>query len=269
MTLEKIKKIVEDLRNLDLSKKPEKEIISLFAKAAEFPVVHSIIYPGRIIVRGQNYDSSANYSIPARHSFKPQNTNDTYQRASLPSQTMFYGAVTAFEEGDNVPLARHIIITEIAEIVKDKVDKETIVFSSWEVIEELNLISIIQSEDYKTPSKIVLDLQETYKMISQNQPGVEFMNFISSEFSKEDVSKEEDFKYIISALYAKMMCDFGFDGVAYPSVRAGGAGMNVAIKPDAVNKKMRLVCAYEVDFERKGMEVTQVASREIILLNGE
>lgn len=42
----------------------------------------------------------------------------------------------------------------------------------------------------------------------------------------------------------------------YPSVQAGGQlGFNVAITPSAVDKKMKLLVAYETQIEKTGKEV--------------
>ena len=50
--------------------------------------------------------------------------------------------------------------------------------------------------------------------------------------------------------------DHALDGVMYPSVQAGGQlGFNVAITPNAVDKKMKLLVAYETQIKKTGKEV--------------
>ena len=40
-----------------------------------------------------------------------------------------------------------------------------------------------------------------------------------------------------AAIFAEVMCEYGFDGVMYPFVQADGKyAMNVAIKPETVNR---------------------------------
>jgi hypothetical protein len=265
----KINQIVQLLKKQDLALYPLEDVLSLFRTIGSFPIIVTTLHPGRIIVRGQNYDSTADYTIPSRHSYKPEKLNTTYQRASTPLQTMFYGSITDEDIektaiDDNIPLARHIIMTEIGKTVKEDADKETVVFSSWVVLEDINLVSVIQSDAYKTPSKSIRNLQRDFKTKFGNLPEMDFINFVASEFSKEDASSEEDYKYLISAWFSKVCCDLGYDGVAYPSVRAGGSGLNVAIKPEAVDKKMKLIRADEVDIVREDMSVSEVARRNII-----
>lgn len=265
----KISQIVQQLKKLDLSLYPLEDVSALFNAVATIPIMVTTLHPGRIIVRGQNYDPKADYTIPSRHTYKPQSLNKDYQRASTPFQTMFYGSITDEDidkatEDDNVPLARHIIMTEIGKTIKEDIDEETIVYSSWVVLEDIDLVSVIQSDAYKTPSKLVLDLQKDFKTKFGHLPEMDFIYFIASEFSKEDASLKEDYKYFISALFAENCCNLGYDGVAYPSVRTDGAGMNVAIKPEAVDKKMRLIKADEVDFLKKDMLVSSIAQRKII-----
>lgn len=260
MEHDKVKSIVEALKSLDLSIAPVEEILQYFVEMDEIlPVVVLTLHPGRIIIRGQKYDSSADYMDKSRHSYKPQSLNTTYQRASTPQQTMFYGAVTPlhrFGDKPNEPNARQIIITEIGKTYSGEAEEETLVFSSWVVKQEINLVGIVQSNEYMDPSNLVSYLQKEYKKKFESLPGVEFMNYIASEFAKEDR------KYIVSALFAKLCCDKGYDGVAYPSVRSYGVGMNVAIKPESVDMKLVYDGAYSCDFKRTGMSIEEVGSKE-------
>lgn len=257
MTYAKIHQIVKTLKKLDLSKYPTNEILKQFKLSKVVPTIISTLHPGKIIVRGQCFDASADYTFINRHSYKPQQSNKTYQRASTPLQTMFYGAITAEEEEENMPVAEHIVFTEI----QTPKEFQTIVYSHWEVIEDIELLSIVQSGTYSTPSKGVLSLQQLYKKEFKKHPGVEFMNFIASEFSKEQI--RDDYDYVISGWYAKMACELGYYGVEYPSVKVGGAGMNVAINPKAVDTKMKFIKAYECDFKKEGMQINEVARRNI------
>ena len=66
-------------------------------------------------------------------------------------------------------------------------------------------------------------------------------NFIASEFKKSKISSDSD--YLISAIFSDVMVSKGFDGILYPSVRTEGKGINVALTPSAVEKKMKLELA--------------------------
>jgi hypothetical protein len=74
------------------------------------------------------------------------------------------------------------------------------------------------------------------------QNSMKIQDYLAEEFSKEDT--DEDYQYLISALFTEMCVRRGYDGVFYPSVRSGGTGFNIAITPQATHK-LRLYAAGE------------------------
>lgn len=259
-----IKKIVNALKTLDLSAYPTESILEQFNSLSSLiPIIETKFYPRRIIIRGQLFNPDADYTMVSRHSYKPHNLTTEYQRANIPTKPMFYGAVTALTEKEDAPIARMTIMKEIGEIAtNEKVLEETYIFSAWEVIEEIKLVTIIQNTGYERPSALVQKLQKQFKYTFRNTPGAEFMNYISSEFAKADT--EDDFKYMISAWYSQIMCDFNYDGVIYPSVRMQGASMNIAIKPEAVDQKLKFISADKFIFKKEGMRITTLDHEYIL-----
>lgn len=68
-------------------------------------------------------------------------------------------------------------------------------------------------------------------------------SFFANEFSKE--LTHPDFQYLISAIYASRLIGLTqngvtLDGVLYPSVRAEGRGINVALSKECADSKLRL-----------------------------
>ena len=63
-----INQIVQLLKKQDLALYPLEDVLSLFRTIGSFPIIVTTLHLGRIIVRGQNYDSTADYTIPSRHS---------------------------------------------------------------------------------------------------------------------------------------------------------------------------------------------------------
>ena len=63
----------------------------------------------------------------------------------------------------------------------------------------------------------------------------------------------EDYEYIITATIAEMlMYASRCDGVMYPSVQAeGDYGMNVALRPDVADTKLRLADVREMKYVQK------------------
>ncbi|WP_308130819.1 hypothetical protein [uncultured Flavobacterium sp.] len=64
------------------------------------------------------------------------------------------------------------------------------------------------------------------------EKGLAFLEYLSSEYSK-DVKKGENHKYLVSALFSRIVAQRS-DGILYPSVRAAGIGLCLAIKPEAM-----------------------------------
>jgi len=83
--------------------------------------------------------------------------------------------------------------------------------------------------------------------------------FFSQEFGKEDIVN--DYDYLISAVFSEIITnDFNYDGILYPSVRMGGEyGYNVAIKPEAVDKKLVLdVIGESTYYKNKGNSISLI-----------
>ena len=59
-----------------------------------------------------------------------------------------------------------------------------------------------------------------------------------------------------------IISDYGYDGVMYTSVQADGQlGFNVAIKPESVNTKMKLILIYETSLYKKGDKAIIVGNK--------
>lgn len=147
-----IDRIIQELSSLDLSKYPNKEIVSLLTQIDRLPVLLTILHPGRLVIRGRVYNDGEDFTSIQSHSYNPLPKKD-YQRANIPDQSMFYGAVTS--DIAEEPLARVTILTEVGNTLSNKVEKEKAMFSAWEVIDYISLLSIIQTKHYQTPNKLI------------------------------------------------------------------------------------------------------------------
>ena len=255
MEKQKIKNVIEKLKSLDLSTYPVEDVRKLLMEfQLTIPIIAATLEPGRIIVRGTPYIKFEKFSQVSRLSYKPQDLNKSYQRASTLQENMFYGRLTS--EIPTEPCARMCVLAEIGKVYRKNAASEKLMFSSWQVIKPIKLVAVLQSQNYIRPCQKVISLQTQYREKFKNLSSKEIMDYIASEFAKEDVGEKEDYKYIISACYTKMVCDSGYDGVAYPSVRIDGAGINVAIKPDAVNQKLNFLGAVECDVTRKKKDIS-------------
>jgi hypothetical protein len=97
-----MKTVVENLRKLDLSKRPNKEIKEELNKIASLPFMTTTFDSSKEIERAvPNTDNEPVFNTVSRLSYKPQEYNTDFQRASTPDNTMFYGSVIPTDLSDN------------------------------------------------------------------------------------------------------------------------------------------------------------------------
>jgi hypothetical protein len=269
-----IKATLVKLKTIKLSEYPVDDIKNLFN---EFGILASIVvhfHPGKSIMRARPNSEKDRFEMKKDYSFKPQEFNTTYQRASTPNQTMFYGTVVPdkLEEGE-LNNMRIIGVAETIPMLRDitKSGYQKISFGRWVVVEDLNLIAIVQKDDFYGASNYTRELSDAYQDFLRNIPAdiaeksLEISNFLANEFAKGEINNHSD--YLISALFSELVTKKGYDGILYPSVRVAGHGFNIAITPEAT-KKLDLRVAGECSIY-KVKDHTIIGNDAIVELNGD
>ncbi|WP_407508821.1 hypothetical protein [Elizabethkingia anophelis] len=268
-----ISTLIDNLKQLDLSTYPKDEIMSLFNQVGKIGYVIVTFHRGKSVMRARPNYNGERFEKKSDYSFKPQNFNKTYQRASTPNQTMFYATAIPDKlqpgELDNM---RVIGVAETIPMLRDKTKSgyQKISFGRWYVHEDIHLLAIVQKEKYSLESSYTKELADAYKKFIDNTPkeilerSFAFTSYLADEFSKEEING--DYDYMISALFSELVAKKGLDGVLYPSVRVGGKGFNIAITPDAT-KKLGLYVAGECSLY-KLKDHTIVGNDAIVELNG-
>lgn len=269
----KIVKIIEIFRRLDLSKYPEKEIRDLLINVGFAGCMTVTLHEGKSIIRARPNYNGERFSNKSDFSYKPQENNCTYQRASTPHNTMFYGSILPedIKEGelDNV---RIIGLMETVPLLrnKDLSGYQKISFGRWFVKEDINLISVVHNKSFYNKSSFTKELFDDYQLFcQQTSPEIieefnMFQEYIASEFAKENTN--EDYQYMISAIYSELVTKLGYDGVIYPSVRVSGEGFNIAITPEATRKLELRVAGECAIYKRK--DIARMGLNSIIQLDG-
>jgi len=265
--------IIEQLKNLNLETFPKAEILSLIRQVGEVGYDVVTFHKGKSVMRARPNYNGERFEKKSNYSFKPQEYNKTYQRASTPNQTMFY-ATTIPEKLKPGELnnMRVIGVTETIPMLRDKTKSgyQKVSFGRWYVQEDIHLLAIVQKDKYADESSYTKELAEGYKKFIEKTPqditerSLAFTSFLADEFSKDDI--RGDYDYMISALFSELVTQQGLDGVLYPSVRVGGKGFNIAITPEAT-KKMGLYVAGECSIYQL-KDHTVVGNDAIVKLNG-
>lgn len=255
----KYKHALLQLKAIDLSKYPYEEIQALIHQLGKFGLIQFNFHRGKIIHRARPNIGMERFNNRVELQYKPKHLNLTYQRASIPNQTMFYGGIIPEElQPEELDMSRVIACAEAIPLLRDKFSSgiQKLTFSKWEVIEDINLIAICYNSDIKDYSS---HSQELYKACQNwisnltsddKNKSKEITEFIASEFAKPEISR--DYDYLISAIFSNITVNKGMGGIYYPSVRVGYQGYNVAICPCTTDKCLRLVTVAESTIFKNG-----------------
>lgn len=270
-----INEVISKLKELDLSTYPIDEINILFKSFGKNIAIDYRLHPGKKIIRARPYDNLWPYLTRSSHSFKPQEFNKTYQRASTPNRTMFYGSIIPndLDDGD-LDNERVVVTTEALPWIraKETCGVRQIAYSRWEVTEDIRLVAVLHHKAFYDASshtrKIIADFEKSLDEHPEiKEVSLLISEYIASEFGKEEISA--DHHYLISALYTEMITSFGFDGILYPSVRMGGQGFNIAITPKAANDKIKLVVAGECTIYKQANGNSVIDNNTVAVISDE
>ncbi len=256
--------IIEKLQSINLSTYPIDEVKYLLKGICSYATIQTKIDKGKLITRARLNNYGEYFREKYQLSYKPQNLNTNYQRASTPNNTMFYGSIDAIN--NNVSFndtARIIASLETSTILNNENivnGKECITFGIWELINDIEMLAIYNFDDAINNSDIAKEMHIEYlKYISKFDKETQIIstninNFIAKEFTKKVTNN--DYEYIISSIYSEqvlMTFDKKINGIIYPSVKTDYHGYNVAITPDCVDKNLKLIGIVESNIIKEGI----------------
>ncbi len=267
MNEEQAKKLLDEFKILDLQAYPVDQVEGLIRSMRVYPICITEFHVGNVIYRIRPNEKGVPFELPADLSYKPQKYNSTFQRASSPNRTMFYGSIVPQDNLDSeIDLARVIAATEASKLIRDKDAPdgvEIVSFGKWRLVDTIQLGTIVFSDVDRnvTPyarnrARTVLELLASAP--EKSEAGKLLMDFIASEFAKRDI--RGDYDYLISAMFTEHIVAKGYHGVIFPSVRSEEKGMNVAIIPDAADK-MRLEGVMQCTVAKEGNQIAILDSK--------
>lgn len=181
---------------------------------------------------------------------KPPELVNSFQRASIPYESVFYGAV-----GDrDVEDGNFIAMMETSSLHRNGRDKgqEEIFVSQWRVIKDIDMALICHPNVFVDANynSTVNAMQENYKRRLPDYPAEQdfipifdkLVEFVSGQFAKR-VSEGDNSQYMISSYFAHNSF-LTESGMIYPSVQVKGKlGFNVALRPDIVENSLEFIGA--------------------------
>lgn len=207
-------------------------------------------------------------------SYKPQERNDKYQRASTPHKTIFYGCIVA--PGQDESLTRIISACEVSPLLRDNEERQAtesvgrhkLIYSKWTVEKPIKLAAVVYHPSYYGKGNAVFDdMYDFFKAGITNDERInesqkdDYFN-VSAFFSNEFANPNSD--YFWSALFTEILCEHGFEGIIYPPVRTEGLlGMNVAILPNVVDDKLRFRIGAECTIYKNKLQTYIPVDRQV------
>lgn len=256
--------LIEKFKVLKLEDYPVDEIKNLITEIGKIPIMRSEYHEGKIIYRARpNDNEDDDFQNISDLSYKPEECNKSYQRASTPNKTMFYGALIPEDSrenlDDNIIKDERVIgafeVVSFLRNLKIKKGEKVISYGVWRVNSTISTLSVIQSNIsnlkvnwLKTIATNFYNQLENHPNFKEKTPIVQ--DFLAREFSKH-VAEGEDYNYMISGLFSHKACELGVDGVLYPSVKMKGRGLNIALTPECVDSKLSLVEAIKCKVYKK------------------
>lgn len=250
MTTE-IQSALTQLGQLDLSTYPYAATKKLIGQLGRFGCILVTLHHCKTLMRARPNYNDERFFTKCDFTYKPQQFNKTFQRASTPNRTMFYASTIpeTIQPGE-LDNTRVIGAFEALSWLRDKTTKgyQKISFGRWLVTKDINLIAIVQHDNYYNQSSYTRELADSFKKFTSAYPDLKdetiaISDFFAKEFAKDKIAG--DYDYLLSATFAETVVDKGLDGILYPSVRVGGQGFNVAIRPEIADTNLDLVVAGE------------------------
>ena len=179
-------------------------------------------------------------------SVNPDPTQVGVGRAHLAGQPVFYGVSMVGANGTVLP--RVVSYSETSTLTSDRSDSESeeyVITGRWRAVEPFKVVWFVHHADFKQPDIHIAQLREGYKNVAghlENYDNCVYINeALAAEFAKE-VPMGEGYAYGFTSVIGKYLLEeYRCDAIGFPSVKAEGNGMNLAIHPRVLaSGKMKL-----------------------------
>ncbi|MFT4170415.1 MAG: hypothetical protein QM653_14955 [Dysgonomonas sp.] len=243
----KLQQIINELKSLDLKTCSTEDITSVLLRIGKIPAPIRDIHKDHVIYRASSLQGKETIKNSSRLSYCPASKNKSFQRASTPMQTMFYGVLGDVDDklfdlnGEMLALQEACSFFKYAP-AEDGVYRVAV--SKWRVVNTISLLTLMQPETTNKSKRLndmvsgLLDFIKENKDSFEEEDAIAFHKFMCNEFTKPVENENE---YRISALFTNEIIK-NTDGTVWQSSVAIDEKLNdtlcVAVKPETVNKSM-------------------------------
>lgn len=246
-------RITELLDAINSANENTEELYGIFRLVDDYdiPIIRYYLYPGMGLVRQRVNLIGTEFKEVSELGYPPLLCVKKYERANVPYQPMFYACSFPRGYNDETHPPRVIALQETSSFFNDKPASgiERSAVSRWEVVKEIELVALPFLAYYNMPNSDIQTIKNEWNNAigdgSVNQEGRELVDYMAKEIGKDFTSNVEYFKIANFVNYLLNVSEKtkNVDGIIYPSVPAGGAGFNVAIRPSVVDEKIKFVGA--------------------------
>ncbi len=266
--IEEIQRVISEIENIDLNNLYAYSTIEQIIKndLIQVALPSKIFEPGLKLHRCCINDDENDFKTVDRISFRTDLENITeFGRANMPNQSIFYSAdvlPTAFLETSMVFRGENY----------KNIETISITTGHWESTEKLKFALFIGNKNAQEKNELIRGLNTdvynyTFKLFKEDSEKIlKILDFISNEFTINTEGNSNLYK--ISCAFAQLAY-LTADGIIYPSLQRRFEGLNFAIKPEVVTRKLRLVSATHDKFIKfGGKEYKHRERNETIRIDG-
>jgi len=239
---------VAKMQSLDLSTATEDDIRNVLKMIDGTALLTTAFPKGASIARTRCvqdfYESKILYERDI--SYNPNADAVRIGRVNRDGQSVFYGVSLVGSSGSVLP--RVVSFSETSTMVFDKSNdelEEYTVTGRWRAEETFNIVWFIHHQQFAQPDPHIAQLRAGYEAMLSRVPNYDDCVYVNealaAEFAK-DVPRGQGYGYGITSVIGKYLLEqLGCDAIGFPSVRAEGNGLNLAIHPRVlVSGKLKL-----------------------------
>lgn len=234
--------IISSIQALDLSKVSFVELVQIVQRIGDIAINQITIPKNSYIVRSRCEEKFIPINNVRDISIRTDIENIKPGRCNWYGTPVFYGVIPFFEKGKKE--AEGLCINEASKILQSKEDfpEEYATVSIWDVTENIPVAGILTHEDFVSVNPAMADFYrmflENVKTLSDPDYFLSLAKYVSGLFAAK-LPSNNPIQYALTSAFSHIYYGIPqIDGILYPSAsaRGEGNGLNVALRPDAMNK---------------------------------